>query len=60
MSDWNDPHRKVLALQAELRKLRARAQRWDAPETAAALDEALARSAADLGRDALGGGAGRI
>ena len=49
MADWSDPRRKVLALQTELKRLRARAERWGAPATAAALEDALARSDADLG-----------
>ena len=36
-TDWRDPRRRVMELQAELRRLRARAERWGAAETAAAL-----------------------
>lgn len=45
---WNDPGRRVAVLQDELRRLRARAERWGAAATAAALSEALERSAQDL------------
>lgn len=48
--DWNDPGRRVAVLQDEMRRLRARAERWGACATAAALDEALSRSSDDLPR----------
>lgn len=48
MTDWSDPRRKVLELQAELKRLKARAERVGAPATAAALDEAIARSERDV------------
>ena len=47
-TDWRDPRRRVMELQAELRRLRARAERWGAAETAAALAEALERSERDV------------
>lgn len=45
---WNDPRRKVSELREQIRRLRARAERWGAPETAAALAEAFERAEADL------------
>ena len=48
--DWTDSTGRLRDLHAEIRRLRARALRWNAPETAQALDEALRRAEVDLAR----------